>query len=213
MASVTTNGVLIRYAGARRAAAAVAAMLVAVLSSAPASALEEIQTAIPDAKFVPVYSTAQRASAAQRLLRLAAPPALDAPVSLTPNAPYAANGAHLSFWKPSFVIGTPEGGEAGINYWGKYQDGHVNVGFTPDSTAPLILDCRLLSAGAIAYKVFVGGSLDAHGEIPLRAGHFLLAVATAKAGEPTSVELWPTPGTQPVGIFGCDLSVVEKEHA
>jgi hypothetical protein len=172
-----------------------------------AQAVVEIQTGIVNAKFVPIYSNAERANAFQRVARLPSLPVLGAPVSLTPNTPYAPDGSHLSFWQPSFVIGTPDGGEAGINFWGKFQEGHMNVAFTRGK--PALLDCRMLSAGAITYKIYASGELNRHGEVPLRDGHLLLPVPAAKDAK-VSVELWPTPGTQPVGIFGCEISTIEK---
>jgi hypothetical protein len=179
---------------------------------AAAVPLVEMQHGLADARFVPEYAIAQRASAAQASMHLATSPMLGAPVSLTPNAPYAPDGSHLSFWKPSFVIGTANGGEAGINYWGKYQDGHMNVGFTPRAAQSVLLDCRMLSAGRIAYKIYTGSAdtPSAQGEMPLRDGHFLLAVPNIAAGMPVSVELWPAPATQTVGIFGCDISRIAR---
>jgi hypothetical protein len=182
------------------------AMALATAMPLGAQTVVEVQTGIEAAKFVPAYSVEQRAAAMQIALHLSSPPILGAPVSLTPNAPYTPDGSHLSFWKPSFVIGTQSGGEAGINFWGKFQEGHMNVGFI--NTKPVLLDCRMLSAGLITYKVYEGGALGAQGEVPLRDGHFLLVIPAAAA--PASVELWPTPGTQPVGIFGCDLNVIKK---
>jgi hypothetical protein len=188
------------------------AVLLSIAASAGAQTLVEMQHGLPNARFVPAYSITQRAQAAQRAMALPSQPMLGATVSLTPDAPYAPDGSHLSFWKPSFVIGTAAGGEAGINFWGKYQDGHMNVAFAPAHSA--LLDCRMLSAGNITYKVYAGNSSTPRerGDYPLRDGHFLLMIAVAKAGDPLSVELWPTPATQPVGIFGCDISVINPER-
>ena len=190
----------------------VAAILLSAGSSALARPLVEILLGIPAAAFVAVYSTGQREKAVQAAMGLATRPALGEPVSLTPNAPYAPDGSHLSFWKPSFVIGTVMGGEAGINFWGKYQDGHMNVALA--ATNSVLLDCRMLSAGNITYKIYAGngGTPREQGNRPLRDGHLLLMVTVAKSGEPLSVELWPTPATQPVGIFGCDISAINPER-
>jgi hypothetical protein len=185
---------------------AVFGMVLLAAMPAGAQTIVEIQTGIPNAKFVPVYSGEERVKALQSGMHLKSLPVLGEPVSLTPNAPYASDGSHLSFWKPSFVIGTPGGGEAGINFWGKFQEGHMNVSFTGGKS--VLLDCRMLSAGSITYKIYEDGALGAQGEEPLRNGHFLLAVV--RKTTLASVELWPTPGTQPVGIFGCELSTIEK---
>ena len=194
---------------ARTAVLVLTSMLATELSSS-AQMLVEMQHGFPGARYVPVYSTGQRAKAIQNAMALSAPPVLSRSISLTPNAPYAPNGSHLSFWKPSFVIGTANGGEAGINYWGKYQEGHMNVGLVPASGKSIVLDCRMQSTGGITYKIYAGNSAAAYvqGEVPLRDGHFLLTFAVSKTGKPISVELWPMPETQTVGIFGCDLSTL-----
>ena len=168
-----------------------------------------MQAGIPTARPVPVYTAAERQAAAQRALHLPAPPKLGTPISLTPNAPYGPDGAHLSVWKPSFVVGTASGGEIGVNFWGIHNEGHVNVGFTP-SGASYLLDCRLLSAREITWKVYSGPNESAreHGQSALSDNHLLLMVPTPQPGELTSVELWPTPLTEPMGLLGCDLSVV-----
>lgn len=169
-----------------------------------------MQAGIPTARPVPAYSVAERQRAAQQLPGLAAAPSLGEPLSLTPNAPSGRDGAHLSFWKPSFLVGTPSGGEAGVNFWGIHNEGHVNVAFTPGSSQPWLVDCRLLSAGAITYKVYSGAgeSLRDQGQVPLRDGHFLLLVPVTQPGEVISVELWPTPVTETMGFLGCELGVI-----
>jgi hypothetical protein len=168
--------------------------------------LVEMQQGMTNARFVPSYSLTARVKAAQSALHLAAPPVLEAFASLTPDALFAANGSHLSFWKPSFVIGTAAGGEAGVNYWGKFQQGHMNVGFR--AAGPILLDCRLQSVGLVTYKIYTGenSAPSAQGKMALRNGHFFLLLPAAK--EAVSVDLWPTPETQPLGIFGCDLNAV-----
>ncbi|MEO8138123.1 MAG: hypothetical protein ABI742_00695 [Gemmatimonadota bacterium] len=171
-----------------------------------------MQGGISNAKPVPVYSQAERQVAAQQALGLAARPMLGAPVSLTPNAPYGRGGAHLSIWKPSFVLGTADGGEVGINFWGLHNEGHVNVGFTSTPVKSTLLDCRLLSAGKITLKIYDGAkeSLQAQGEQSLRENHFLLLVPGSGPGNTVSVELWPTPVTETMGLLGCGLSEVEQ---
>ena len=165
---------------------------------------------IPSAGYVPEYSVAEREHAAQKALSLGALPLLGPPVTLTPNAPFGSGGAHLSIWKPSFVLGTPGGGEVGVNFWGIHNEGHVNVGFTPTSTTGYLLDCRMLSAGPITYKVYdgVAESFRTQGQARLADGHLLLMVPTGQVGTAVSVELWPTPVTEPMGLLGCDVSMV-----
>ncbi len=190
------------------------AFAVAILLLVPADAqtLVEMQHGLPNARFVPAYSVTQRERAAQAAMKLSSPPVLGASVSLTPDAPFAPDGSHLSFWKPSFVIGTAAGGEAGINFWGKFQAGHMNVAFAALNS--VLLDCRILSARSITYKVYAGNSATPReqGVRPLHNGHLLLIVAAPKSADPFSVELWPTPATQPVGIFGCDIIVINPER-
>ena len=111
---------------------------------------------IPSGEYVAEYSVGERQHAAEKAMSLGAVPVLGPPVMLTPNAPFGSGGAHLSIWKPSFVLGTPGGGEVGVNFWGIHNEGHVNVGFTPTSTTAYLLDCRMLSAGPITYKVYDG---------------------------------------------------------
>jgi hypothetical protein len=135
---------------------------------------------------------------------------LDVPESLTPNAPYSRSGAHLSFWKPSFVLGTRAGGEAGINFWGIHDQGHVNVGFTARQGEPYLLDCRLLATKPVAYKVYAGqdSAPRTEGEIPLKANHFLLALPATQGDELISVELWPEPMIATMGFLGCEIDTI-----
>ena len=163
---------------------------------------------IATARPVPVYSAAERAEAARKAFGLTAVPTLGASTSLTPNSPYGRDGAHLSIWKPSFVLGTAGDGEAGFNFWGIYNEGHVNVGFTSGTAAGYLLDCRLLSAGEITWKIYDGAQegLREQGRAALIDNHLLLRVAASKPGDLISVELWPTPLTEPMGLLGCDLS-------
>jgi len=181
-------------------------VLLAGAGSASAQALVEIPSDMPGASYVPQLSDAQRLDVLRHLVKSAS--RAERPVSLTPNAPYAPDGSHLSFWKPSFVIGTAGGGEAGINYWGKFQEGHMNIALPAGRTAQTFLDCRVLTAGRLEFKVYGGdkGELQDRGEITLQDNHaFLLLPAAA---QPASVELWPAPQTQPLGILGCELSAV-----
>jgi hypothetical protein len=186
-----------------------------LLIARPAAAQQisaQMRDGIPNASFVAPYSPSERANAAQNILKTASPPTLAEPISLTPNAPYSNGGAHLSFWKPSFVLGTPTGGEAGVNFWNIHNQGHVNVGFMQAPTKSTFVDCRLLSTAAITYKVYsgAGATPSAAGEIALERGHFLLAVPESGSGGPVSVELWPTPDTTTMGFLGCELSTIEQ---
>lgn len=180
-----------------------------VSRSAEAEISSQMRNGIATARPVSIYSIAEREIAAQKALDLAAPPALGASVSLTPNAPYGRDDAHLSFWKASFVLGTSNGGEAGVNFWGIHNEGHVNVGFTSAAATPYLLDCRLLSAGNITYKIYGGEneSLRGHGQAALIDNHFMLLVPVSEPGDVISVELWPTPVAETLGFLGCDLSV------
>jgi hypothetical protein len=163
---------------------------------------------IANAKFIPVYSPAERAAQVRKVLNLPSLPALGAPLSLTPNAPYGPDGEHLSFWKTSFVLGTPDGGEAGVNFWGIHNEGHINFGFTARPATSYVLDCRLLSAGRITYKIFSGTGPEPGEQksAPLKEGHLLVAIPASDG--PVSVELWPTPVTEPMGFLGCELSAL-----
>lgn len=189
--------------------------LVALLGMALPAAAQlspQMRDGIANAKFVPAYSVKRRRQAAQALLKRAMPPALGETASLTPDTPYGPGGAHLSVWKPSFVLGTPSGGEAGFNFWGIHDDGHVNVGFTARAARRYMLDCRLLSAGNITYKTYVGAGDNPRdrGEQTLKDGHLLLLIAAPASDETTSVELWPTPRTSTMGFLGCDLAAIDE---
>jgi hypothetical protein len=191
------------------ALAATALLAFAALLLAPAARGQltpQMTAGIPGAVYVRPDSTVERAIAAQTAMNLAARPLLGTATSLTPDAPYARDGAHLSVWKPSFVLGTPAGGEIGINFWGIHNQGHVNVGFTSRSGGTYLLDCRLIASGSVTYKVYAGSGSDplAQGEQPLAGGHLFVAVP-ARAGVPVSVELWPTPGDAPFGFLGCEI--------
>ena len=174
------------------------------------AAQAQLRSGFPDAKPVPAYSAEERAAAFQQLLHLAAPLKLGAVVSVTPNAPFATDGTHLDFWKPSFVLGNERGGEMGVNFWGLHNDGHVNIGFKAGGAKSYALDCRMLSAGPITYKVFTGANTEPnpHGEAALVRNHLLLVVPTPAAGATMLVEMWPTPTTEVVGFLGCDLSPI-----
>jgi acetyl esterase/lipase len=176
--------------------------------AAPLSQL--MRRGFPGTQSPAVKSEAQLAAAAQALLALPSPPTLVRMAALTPNVPFAAGGAHLSFWKPSFIVGDAGGGEAGVNFWNLYNHGHINVGFVANGTATL-MDCRLISRGNIRYRIYAGdpATLGAHGQLPLASGHLLLRLAASVSAGEVSVELWPAPPRTPVGFFGCDLWRVE----
>ncbi len=185
------------------------------IATAQAPAVTELSATmrggIAGARAVSVYTMEQRRSIVQQLLGRATPPVLSATVSLTPNAPYADGDARLSFWKPSFVLGTPGGGEAGINFWGVHVEGHVNVAFTPAATKQHVLDCRVLSAGPVTYSVYSGpGAVPkAQGDVALKDNHMIMVVAASAPGVPVSVELWPTPVTEKLGFLGCDIATID----
>jgi hypothetical protein len=191
------------------------ALAIALAGATGAPALAQVSSfmrdGLPGAEFIPPSSESERAAAVQRAMRLPSPPRLRTLASLTPNRPYAEDGSRLHFWKPSFVIGSPAGGEAGVNFWGLHNEGHINVGFTPRSAKPRVLDCRLLSAGPVTYRIYVGDGAapGAQGEARLSRGRFLLVVPIAAPGVPVSVELWPTPVTETMGFLGCDISEMD----
>jgi hypothetical protein len=191
--------------------ATAAAALVAALSfAAPAAAQASrfMREAMPGADYVARYAPAERAAAAEHALALPQRPRLGRPVSLTPNAPRAPDGSRLHFWKPSFLIGADNGGEAAVNLWGMHVEGHINVGYTPRTENARLIDCRLQSAGPITYKVFAGAgeTFVSTGQIALAEGHFFLVVPVQAADTLISVELWPTLLAEPMGFFGCDIS-------
>jgi len=182
-----------------------------MLSTSTAAGLTpQMRDGVSGARPVPRYTDAQRAAAAQRVLRLSVSPVLGGTVSLTPDAPFAWDGAHLSFWKPSFVVGTPGGGEGGVNFWGIHEGGHVNVGFPASAGTTTLLDCRLVTPGDVTYKIYDGTAerLRDSSQVTLADGHLLLLVDAARVGGPVSVELWPTPVTETLGFLGCEVSVV-----
>ncbi len=188
------------------------ALLTAPVQAAHAQLSPFMKAGITDAVFVDRYTPEARAAAAARsVLHLAVPPKLGTAISLTPDQPYAAEGVALNAWKPSFVLGTEAGGEIGLNFWGLHNGGHINLGFTPHSMNARLLDCRLLSAGAITYKVYENASAMpvAEAQASLVDHHLLLSVPVAAVDTPVLVELWPTPPTEVVGFFGCDLSEID----
>jgi hypothetical protein len=183
------------------------AMLVLVAPALAAPLSEQLRAGFPGASPVPDYSAAQITQALQKLLSLTTPPTLGEAVSVTPNAPYAADGTHLSFWKPAFLLGTAGSGEAGFNFWDLYNEGHVGVGITRRADAAALLDCRLYSSGNVAYKIYSGdqGAFTAQGELKVKAGHALLLLPALPRAEPVAVELWPNPAHALMGFFGCTL--------
>jgi hypothetical protein len=180
--------------------------LILVFTTGPSRA--QLRSAFPNAPVVPPYSPVERATAFRQLLHAAVPAKLGSPVSVNPNSPFAPDGTHLDFWKTSFVLGTPSGGEAGVNFWGIHNGGHINIGFQAGTATSYALDCRLLSAGAINYKVFTerGADPNSNGEFLLINNHLLLVVPTPEIGAAVLVELWPTTDSAPMGFLGCELS-------
>lgn len=180
------------------------------LNSVPVSAAplsEQMRAAFPGAAPVADYNPAQITKLLQKLLAPEIAPAVGEPTTVSPNAPSAANGTHLSFWKPAFLLGTAGGGEAGFNFWNLYNEGHVNIGFTRQRDVSMLLDCQLYSSGNVAFKVYAGdeGALSAQGELKLTNGHVLLLLPARDRKEPVSVELWPNPAHSLLGFFGCTL--------
>ncbi|MES1158441.1 MAG: hypothetical protein ABUL42_00955 [Terricaulis silvestris] len=192
---------------------AFAALACTLFLAMPASAQQLsrfMSDGIPGASYVARYSPSERAVAARAALGLPAMPRLHLETTLSPNAPYASNGARMHAWKPSFDIGTEAGGEIGVNFWNLHTEGHVNVGFTPHDTKPRLLDCRFVGATPITYKIYrgVGENADGQGQVALAGGHFFLMVPSTTANELISVELWPTPVEGSYGLLGCDISIV-----
>lgn len=184
-------------------------LLGASSSAAMSQTLVEIQTGIPAARFVHEYSMAERARTAKRILGLSSPLSLGPSISLTPDAAFAQNGSHLSFWNPSFVIATKSGGEAGINFWERYEQGHMNVGLPAQANQHVLLDCRIISDGDIAYKIYRDGATpNRAGRASLVNRHLLLDVAAGA----TSIEIWPARERQIVGILGCSLNTILETH-
>jgi hypothetical protein len=171
-----------------------------------------MRTGVPDAVYVGRYAPDARAAAVQAALGLADRPRLGEPSELTPNQPYASDGARLNFWKPAFVIGTRDGGEAGVNFWGLYDEGHINVVLPAAPQDVRVLDCRFVSSGPLSVKIYAGeGSAPIwSGAVASREGHFILAVPRMDAGHETLVEFWPAPAKAPVGFFGCDVSTLTR---
>lgn len=185
------------------------ALLIATVGSlAIADVSEVMRAAIPGARSVARYTAVELI---QLLRKRGLSATLGTPIDLTPNAPLSANGASLSFWKPAYVMGSAEGGEAGINFWSLFSGGHVNVAFSPSPATSTLLDCRLLSAGRIRYKIFsgVGQSPNSEGVVELAEGHALLVIPMRMTQDAVSVELWPEPINTPVGFLGCGLWPVQ----
>jgi hypothetical protein len=180
-------------------------MLLSLALAAIAQLTPQMRDGVPDARYIQAYTGERRMQIVRKLLHLAKQPKLRT-VSLTPNAPFAANGAHLSFWKTSFVLGTPAGGEAGVNFWGIHTGGHINIGFTAGGTAE-VLDCRVL--GHALHKLYVGADSEPReqAETPPDDGHLLLVLPAVARGTPLSVELWPVPTDAPMGLLGCEIDM------
>jgi hypothetical protein len=171
--------------------------------AAVAQLTPQMREGVAGARYIPVYGADRRAQIVQRLLHLQTVPKVRT-VSLTPDAPYAADGAHLSFWKTSFVLGTAAGGEAGVNFWGIHVGGHINVGFTAGGESA-VLDCRVV--GRVMHKLYVGADSEPReqSETELDDGHLLLVLPDVARGTPVSVELWPAPSDARMGFLGCEI--------
>jgi len=178
-------------------------MLLSLAFAMAAQLTPQMRDGIVDAHDIPAYSVEQRAQVVGKLLHRTKLPNLQT-TSLTPNAPFAASGAHLSFWKTSFVIGTPAGGEAGVNFWGTHTGGHINAGFMASGTAE-VLDCRLL--GRVMRKLYISAESEPReqAETPLDDGHLLVVLPAFARGTPVSVELWPVPADATMGFLGCEI--------
>ena len=171
-----------------------------------------LRAAMPDAVYVAPYTPEARAAAAQAVLHLGTRPQLGATVALTPNRTYGEDGSALNVWKPSYVLGTKDGGEIGLNFWGLHSEGHVNLALAPRKMKARLLDCRLLSAGPLTYKIYFAGVAApvVQGQAALADRHLMLIVPASAAGKPILVELWPAPVTATVAFFGCDLSEIDQ---
>jgi hypothetical protein len=178
-------------------------MLLPLALAAVAQLTPQMREGIAGSGYIAPYAGEQRVRLVRTLLHLPKPPELQT-ISLTPNAPFARNGAHLSFWKTAFVLGTPAGGEAGVNFWGIHDGGHINVGFTSGGAAA-VLDCRVL--GRAMHKLCVGAASEPRdqSETPLTDGHLLLALPAVARGTSVSVELWPVPAEATMGFLGCEI--------
>ena len=183
------------------------AMLAPVAPACSAPLSEQMRAGFPGAAPVADFGGPQVTRALQKLLSLGVPPTLGVAVSVTPNAPYAADGMHLSFWKPAFLLGTAGTGEAGFNFWDLYNEGHIGVGITRRANVAALLDCRLYSSGNITYKIYSGdeGAFTGQGELKVADGHVLLLLPARPRAEPVAVELWPNPAHALMGFFGCTL--------
>ena len=182
-------------------------MTPAIALVALASLTSQMQGAFPQAHYVPRYSESDRAPAAKNALGLSTPPTLGPPTSLTPNAPFADDGAHLSFWKTSFVLGTADGGEAGANFWNIRVGGHINVGYVAKKGEPVLFDCRLYSAEGVSVKLYAG-RIAQEADKDLRDGHLFFLAPAFAAGTEVSLEIWPRPADAEMGFLGCDIEAV-----
>jgi hypothetical protein len=165
----------------------------------------QMRAGISGARYVAVYSNEQRAEVMHKMLHVPKTSVVTR-ISLTPNAPSAGVGTHLSFWKTSFVLGTAVGGEAGVNFWGIHTGGHINIGFIA-SGLPTVLDCRVL--GRVTEKLYVGAESKPREqfEAPLDNGHLLFVLPDLARETPVSVELWPKPSDAAMGFLGCEIDV------
>ncbi len=169
------------------------------------SVSQAMRSDLPDAAYVARYTPAQRLKAAQGALHMSARFKPGPAISLTPNQPYV-GGARLEIWRPAFVLGTAYGGEAGFNFWGLHNQGHINIGFTSTRHEVRLLDCRIVSPEPVHYKLYsTKDTPDTEGDISLADGHLFLLLPAVPVGQPALIELWPQSETAVMGVFGCDL--------
>lgn len=181
------------------------AVLIAAALAAP-SVSAAMRGDIPDAHYIARYTSAERTQAARQVLNLSPALKLGPTAPVTPNQPYT-SGLRLEIWRPSFVLGTADGGEAGVNFWGLNNKGHINIGFTPPTYDVRLLDCRILSAAPVHYKLYSNKDTpDREDDAPLVDGHLMLLIPAASTSQPVLVEIWPQSETAVMGFFGCDLS-------
>jgi hypothetical protein len=183
----------------------VIALLIAAAVAAP-SVSNAMRSDIPDAQYIPRYTIVQKTAAARQAINLSSAYKLRPAIFVTPNQPYASN-IRLEIWHPSFVLGTADGGEAGVNFWGQHNKGHINIGLNSPSYDVRLLDCRILSPEPVHYKLYTNKDTpDTEGDVTLADGHLFLLLPAIAQNQPGLIELWPQSETAVMGFFGCDLS-------
>ncbi len=175
-----------------------------VLAAAPTTAAtlsSYMHDGIPGAAYIPRYSDAERQQVSGQKL--------SATITLTPDSPYAADGTHFEVWKPSFVVGTADGGEIGVNFWNIHNEGHIDISLPPAESGDRLADCRVVTTGRIRYAIYIakGDRPAIEEELTPYDGHVLIHIPTI-ADATDLVELWPSPEDAPTGYLGCDISVV-----